>query len=118
LVGVVALASCSSGDGEVVATASVVAADHCPSITSAVAAPLQTTVGGAVAVWAEGSDADTGDLLSYQWTPAANFDHPTAPRATFTCTIPGPQSIKLLVSDNHPVDPCSTTFTARITCVR
>ncbi|HSY41952.1 MAG TPA: hypothetical protein VLA79_20600, partial [Polyangia bacterium] len=49
--------------GEVDIAVSAVSADKCPSITSAIAAPTQTSVGGTVAVSATASDPDPGETV-------------------------------------------------------
>ena len=106
-----------SAPGQATVHATVVEADNCPSVITATAGPAYTGVSGAVAVSATASDADVAEVLTYAWSPAGNFDHPTSPQATLNCTVPSPQTITLVVNDNHAGAPCSTSVTLPITCV-
>ena len=62
------------------------AADKCPSITSAVAAPMQASIGGAVAVSATASDPDRGEAITFSWSPSANFANPHTAVTSYRCT--------------------------------
>jgi hypothetical protein len=86
--------------GTIDITANVTVADHCPSITSAIVAPDQTSVGGTISVSATGSDPDVGDSITYSWGPTPSyFANPTAASTTYTCTLPGVQTITLSITD-------------------
>ncbi len=99
--------------GTIDITTTVSTSNSCPSITSAVIAPDQTSVGGTVAVSTTGADPD-GDSLTYAWGPAANFAAPTAASTTYTCTAAGTQTITLAISDGK----CNATLsTLTIICV-
>jgi hypothetical protein len=88
--------------GTVNVTSNVAVADNCPSITSAVVAPGQTSVGGKVRVSATGTDPDLGDSITYSWGPTASqFANATAASTTFTCTLPGLQQITLSITDSR-----------------
>jgi hypothetical protein len=92
-------------------------ANNCPSITSAVAAPGQTTVGATLAVSAAASDPDAYDTLAFHWSPAGNFDDPASAQAVFRCFQSGTQTVTLTVNDNHAINPCTATTTLTVTCV-
>jgi hypothetical protein len=107
--------------GTVGITATVVAGDNCPSITSATASPATTSVGGTIAVSAVATDPDTTatppDVLTYAWAPAANFTAPTSASTAFNCTADGTQTITLTVNDNHVPTSCPVTITMTVNCV-
>jgi hypothetical protein len=96
-------------------TATIVEGDHCPSITSGVASPATTSVGGTIGLVVTASDADPGETLSYAWAPAASFTNPAASATLFKCVSAGTQSLTVTVSDNH-TPPCSTTASLTVTC--
>jgi hypothetical protein len=96
--------------------ASFTEADNCPSITSSVAAPAETSTGGAIAVRATASDPDPHDTLSYAWAPAADFANPAAATTSYICRAAGRQTLILTVSDNHQPIPCTTGATLTVTC--
>ncbi len=112
------LAACGepAESGNVAIAASFTAADNCPSITSAVAAPAETSIGGAIAVQAIGVDPDPHDGLSYDWAPAANFANPTTAATSYSCRAAGRQTLTLTLSDNHQPTPCTTQATLTVTC--
>ncbi len=92
-------------------------ADDCPTITSAVAGPAQTSVGAAVAVAISATDPDPGDRLTYAWSPAGGFADPGAATTTFHCSAAGRQKLTVTVSDNHAPTPCTTSATMTVDCV-
>jgi hypothetical protein len=92
-------------------------ANSCPTITSAVAAPAQTSVGGAITVTASASDSDWGDVLGYSWSPAEAFANARLPSTSYLCRSAGPKTLTLAVSDHHRPNPCVSTAKLRVTCV-
>jgi hypothetical protein len=114
------LLGCGGGaaqSGEVDVALNFVAADNCPSITSAVAAPMRTSVGGTVAVSATASDPDRGDAVSFSWSPAANFASPRSAVTSYRCAAPGRQTLTLTINDGHHPTPCSAKATLEVDCV-
>jgi hypothetical protein len=103
--------------GEVAIATTFGPADNCPSISWAMAAPMQTSVGGSIGVTASASDPDPGDVLGYSWSPAAAFVNPTLPSTSFNCTSAGTKTLSLAVSDHHHPIPCIATATMRVTCI-
>ena len=101
--------------GTIGVTATLVEGDNCPSITSAVVGPDETSVGGQAMVDATAFDADVSETVSFAWAPAANFASPTAAKTTYTCLASGTQTFTLTVADSH-VPSCTTTATMTIKC--
>jgi hypothetical protein len=102
----------STVPGTVDITTSVTSAASCPSITSAVVAPDQTSVGATASVSATGFDPN-GNTLTFAWGPAANFAPATAASSTYTCTAAGIQAITLAINNGN----CTATVPLQITCV-
>jgi hypothetical protein len=114
------LLGCGDNDqasGEVDVAINVAEADHCPSLTSAVAAPAQTSVGGTVTVSATATDPDPGDLLTYRWSPPEGFANPTSAATSYTCRSAGPKALTVLASDHHRPSSCTATATLTVACV-
>jgi len=114
------LLGCGGGaaeSGEVDVAVNVASADKCPSITSAVAAPMRTSVGGTLAVSATASDPDRGDAVSFSWSPATNFASPRTAVTSYRCTAPGRQTLTLTIKDGHRPSPCSAKATLAVDCV-
>ncbi|HXJ21189.1 MAG TPA: LamG-like jellyroll fold domain-containing protein [Polyangia bacterium] len=112
--------------GQVDVNATVVAGDHCPSLTAAMASPAVTTTPGAtIDVSGTASDPDAGDTLTFTWTATAgSFAMPTtagssgaSSATTYTCTSGGQQVLTLTVTDNHLPTDCSTSVRFPVTCV-
>jgi hypothetical protein len=91
--------------------------DNCPAISSATGSPMQAQApNGVITVSASATDADPGDVLSYQWTATAGtFMDPTLASTKYTCTSPGTQTIFVTVTDNH-VPSCSREQIFMVTC--
>ncbi|HVV51566.1 MAG TPA: hypothetical protein VHO06_17990 [Polyangia bacterium] len=106
----------SGQTGNIGVTATLVEGDNCPSITSAVVGPDETSVGSSATVAATAVDPDASETVSYAWAPAANFAAPTSAATAYTCTVSGTQTFTLTVSDNHMPTPCTTTATLTIKC--
>ena len=102
--------------GNIGVTATLVEGDNCPSITSAVVGPAETSVGGQAMVIATASDPDASETLTYAWAPAANFTTPGSSGSSYTCTASGVQTFTLTVTDSHTPMACSTTATLNIRC--
>jgi hypothetical protein len=114
------LLGCGGGaaeSGEVDVALDFVAADKCPSITSAVAAPMQTSVGGAIAVSATASDPDRSETVSFSWSPAAQFANPSSAVTSFRCPAAGWQALTLTIADSRRPTPCTTKATLEVDCV-
>jgi hypothetical protein len=108
----------STVPGSAQITATVVSSDSCPSITSIIAAPAQTSVGSTISVSAAATDPDAADTLTFNWAPAAAFANPHAANTTFTCPAGGLETISLTVSDNHAPTACtSPASTITVNCV-
>jgi len=103
--------------GEVNVALNLVAAGKCPSITSAVAAPMQTAVGGTIGVSATASDPEHGDAVSYSWSPAARFASPNSAATSYSCTEAGRQILTLTIADSHRPTPCTANATLEVDCV-
>ena len=103
--------------GEVDVAANIVAADKCPSITSAVAAPVQTSVGGTVGVSATASDPDRGETVGFSWSPAANFANPSSAVTSYVCPAAGRQTLTLTIADSRRPTPCTAKATLAVDCI-
>jgi hypothetical protein len=103
--------------GEVDVALNIVAADNCPSVTSAVAAPAQTSVGGTIGVSATASDPDRGDVVSFSWSPAARFVNPSSAATSYSCTTAGRQTLTLTIADSHRPTPCTVKVTLEVDCI-
>jgi hypothetical protein len=103
--------------GEVDIAVNAVSADKCPSITSAVAAPMQTSVGGTIAVSATASAPDRGETVSFGWSPAASFANPSSAVTSYRCPAPGRQALTLTIADNHRPVPCTANVALEVYCV-
>jgi hypothetical protein len=103
--------------GEVDVALNIVAADHCLSITSAVAAPAQTSVGETVGVSATASDPDRGDAVSFTWSPSARFANPSSAVTTYSCATAGRQTLTLTIADSHRPTPCTANVTLEVDCL-
>jgi hypothetical protein len=103
--------------GEVDVALNIVAGDDCPSITSAVAAPAQTSVGGTIGVSATASDPARGDVVTFSWSPAGHFANPSSAATVYSCAPAGKQTLTLTVADSHQPTPCATRVTLVVDCV-
>ncbi len=103
--------------GEVAVAVNFVAADKCPSITSAVAAPTQTSVGGTVGVSATAADPDLGEAFSFSWSPAARFANPSSAVTSYLCAAAGWQTLTLTVADSRRPTPCTANATLEVDCI-
>jgi hypothetical protein len=106
-------------NGSVIVNGTFINGNNCPGLTSWVASPLQTSVGGQINLAAVATDADTADRLTYNWTAsgAGSFAPANDPSTVFVCGGPGIQTLTVVVSDNHAPTPCTATMTFPITCI-
>ena len=91
----------------------------CPLIDSIGSSPAEVFVGGSIIFSGQGHDADSGpSALTYQWTaspPAAgSFNNSAAQNPSFVCSVAGPVSVTLAVSDGDMA--CVDTQTISVTC--
>jgi hypothetical protein len=109
-----------SNVGSVSINGTVVEGDNCPLLTAWAASPLQTSLGGTIDVSGAATDSDVGvtpgEAISYLWS-GGTFTSATSASTQFTCTVAGPNTLTLTVSDNHIPTPCSTNVTIPVTCV-
>jgi len=108
--------STPTGRGEVEITANL-ADVRCPSVTSGVVAPAQTSVGGQIQVSITASAMSPSDVLTFAWSPAANFAQPNANDTVFTCLSSGLQLLSVVIIDTSGSTPCGTTQTYPVTCI-
>ena len=115
---------CGSGPsgtepGAVAVGSTVTFSPSCPVFTSYSASPLQTSVGGTIEVSVAAADADKSLTLSYAWAPAANFDHPTAVSAKYSCTTAGTQTFTVTASAvGEPTNCPAEIATFTVNCVK
>jgi hypothetical protein len=95
----------------------VVPGDSCPTLSSWVVSPLQTSVGGWIDVTAAATDADLGDVVTYSWAPSERFEAPGQARTRYRCALPGKQALLLRVSDNRAPLACSTWLRIVVDCM-
>ena len=103
--------------GQVDIAVNAVSAVKCPSITSALAAPMQTSVGGTIAVSATASEPDRGETVSFGWSPAAYFANPSSAVTSYRCPAAGRQALSLTIADTHRPVPCTAGVTLEVFCV-
>jgi hypothetical protein len=110
----------TSNTGSVGINGSVVEGDNCPLLTAWAASPLQTSLNGLIDVSGAATDADVGvipgEAISYAWT-GGTFLAPSSASTQFRCTVAGPNTLTLTVSDNHVPTPCSTQIQIPVNCV-
>ncbi len=88
----------------------------CAELVKAVVAPLETSVGNQIDVFAIIADME-GDPIEYRWTgTGGTFADPSAPATTFTCQQLGNQTITITASDDG-FDYCTCDWTVDVTCV-
>jgi Cys-rich repeat protein len=90
--------------------------NYCAEIITAVAAPLQTSVGNDIEVYVVADDWE-GDSVEYFWAATGGtIANPTATATTYTCTEVGNQSIAVRISDDG-FDYCRDEKTFAVRCV-
>jgi hypothetical protein len=81
-----------------------------------VVSPLDTSVGGDIALSAMGSDAN-GDPIEFLWTgTGGSIADPNAASTVYTCGEAGNQSVTVTVSDDD-FEFCTDELTVPVTCV-
>lgn len=87
--------------------------NNCPAITSYTGAPATVSVGGAITVSVSATDPD-GDPLMFGWSaPSGRFGDTGAPVTTFTCTVSGPVTLTMTITDGQ----CPSSIRLPISCV-
>ncbi len=90
--------------------------NFCAELTKVVVAPLQTSVGNDIELYAAGVDEED-DPISYRWSSASgSIADTTSPRTTYTCTEAGDDLITITVSDDGEIY-CVSDWTVPVTCV-
>ncbi len=90
--------------------------NFCTDLIKVVVAPLQTSVGNDIDVFALAYDTE-GDSIAYRWTgTGGTFADPTSRETTYTCQEVGEQTITITVSDDG-FDYCTCDHTVDIICV-
>jgi hypothetical protein len=95
--------------------------NFCPQIDFLTVSPLVQGVGSQITVYAEASDIDEDDALSYSWTAAPDdnsFDAPEAPATHFDCELGGNYILTLTVADGELTadDTCVTSKDIPVEC--
>ena len=90
----------------------------CPVIDGVSASPAEVLVGGTIDLSAVAHDPDQGPApLTYAWTATAGvFSDTSAAHSSFACTVPGPVTLTLSVTDGDPQPGCAGTSTVTIIC--
>ena len=88
--------------------------NSCPVITSMIVSPLEINLDGVIDISAAASDTD-GNPLTFAWTStvAGVFGSTSAAATTYTCKVPGTQTLTATVSDGAG---CLTTLQAEVLC--
>jgi len=90
--------------------------NFCADLLKVVVAPLQTSVGNQIDVYARAADIEA-DPIEYLWTgTGGSFANPTSPLTTYTCEEVGDQTITITVSDDG-FEYCDCNWTVDIKCV-
>ncbi len=88
----------------------------CAALAKMVVAPLQTSVGNQLEVFAQASDKE-GDAIAYSWSATnGSFDDPNAAVTMYTCEQPGDHTVSVLVSDDG-FEYCEDSWDIDVTCV-
>lgn len=86
----------------------------CPVLNSVSAIPSTIPEGGDSSINVVFSDRETAVLI-YSWSAAfGSFDDPTVSDPTYTCSVAGPQTLTVLVSDGDPA--CDQTLDILVGC--
>jgi hypothetical protein len=90
----------------------------CPVADGISANPAEAVTGGTIALSLSASDADHGPApLSYAWTTSSgSLDNASLAAPTFTCTVPGPVTIAVSVSDGDLAPDCAASASITVMC--
>jgi hypothetical protein len=90
--------------------------NFCAEIITAVAAPLQTSVGNDIQLYVVAEDWE-GDEVEYRWAGTGGIiADPTSDATTYTCTSVGDQSVAVRISDDG-FDYCRDEKIFAVRCV-
>jgi hypothetical protein len=102
-------------NGSVIINGTFIDGNFCPLLTSWVASPLQTSVGGTINVGGTATDQNVGETVSYSWADGATVFATTA-TANYVCASAGAHTLTLSVVDSHAPS-CTTSISIAVTCV-
>jgi hypothetical protein len=90
----------------------------CPVVDGVGANPTDAIVGTGIHLNGDAHDTDSGPgALTYAWTATSGvFSSPSAQNPLFTCTVPGPSTITLTVTDGDPVPTCADNLSVTVDC--
>ncbi|MEI9953511.1 MAG: metallophosphoesterase [Pseudomonadota bacterium] len=90
----------------------------CPVVDAAGANPAQVVVGGGIRLTGAAHDPDSSpSALTYAWSATSGvFDNATSQNPLFTCSLSGPVSITLTVSDGDAAPTCPDNLTVQVNC--
>jgi hypothetical protein len=90
----------------------------CPVVDGVSANPSDIAVGFPASLAAVAHDTDSGPApLAYHWSAASGtVSDPTSATPTFTCTVPGPVTLTVTVSDGDMNPGCPDSQSIVITC--
>jgi hypothetical protein len=90
----------------------------CPVVDGVSASPADVNVGFPVALAVAAHDPDSGPApLAYQWSAASgSFSAATSATPTFVCSMPGPVTLTVTVSDGDPAPSCAGALSFVVTC--
>lgn len=90
----------------------------CPVIDAAGASPAEAIVGGGMRLNGSAHDSDAAPAaLSYVWTATSGvFDNANTPNPLFTCSVAGPVTLTLTVSDGDTSPTCADNLQVKVTC--
>lgn len=90
----------------------------CPVIDGVGANPNAAIVGTGIRLSADAHDTDAGPpALTYAWTATSGvFDSASAQNPLFTCTLPGPVTLRVTVSDGDANVDCADNLSVTVSC--
>jgi hypothetical protein len=93
-------------------------ANLCPLLDGVSATPGEVLIGGTIALMADAHDADAGPApLSYHWSASSGvLSDANAQNPTFTCSVAGPATLTVSVSDGDPTAGCVDSAMATVQC--
>jgi hypothetical protein len=90
----------------------------CPVVDGVGANPSEALVGTGIRLSGNAHDSDAGpQALKYAWTATSGvFDNASSQNPLFTCSVPGPVTITLTVSDGDPSPTCPDNLSVTVQC--